>query len=418
MHVRARLLGGLLISTLLSFVCKSSEASTLTVTYDQLLGTLTAMRDRQPVAIPPGGTLKVPPGTQVVLAVTNTNTALYQCSTSATEEAAPEAVALKQYLGVFQPYAADLLSRSLPSQGLMDAQRPKPSKELTDVYKALDSLHAITLAALSALDAQADTARFEAVRLAFRDRMTPELESDAQRLVVGRKLVKALDDLALATRDDPDVERRKPAADLLARTESILVYLRDVESLVAAVRSAKRTWSDTLGSVAATKTRAISLTVTPRKGSLQAGLAGRPAYTANVRVAPRWFLQPNVGLGLLVSPGSEFTTYEMDRSGATPVPVPTGSFDSRVTYGLSLALTPEPLHELNAGCSLWLAEVTINPSDEVRAIGLGFAISRGLLKLSAGWLWTRHQVATGTQIDETYGSPEGFVGLAVSGWLE
>ena len=102
--------------------------------------------------------------------------------------------------------------------------------------------------------------------------------------------------------------------------------------------------------------------------------------------------------------------------------------DRRFTYGLTLALTNHRFCTGNGASCGWL-DLTVNPSDDVKAFGLGLAWNWHRLRLGAGALWTKHSnlendlavddllaaegdLKTGT----TYDDPEFYVSFSVIGW--
>jgi hypothetical protein len=79
--------------------------------------------------------------------------------------------------------------------------------------------------------------------------------------------------------------------------------------------------------------------------------------------------------------------------------------------------------------SIHIPELTVNPTSDVRAIGLGGALSFGAAKLGIGALWTRHQSLEAGQtigtklrdaaflrLGDTYGRPRAYFSFAITGW--
>lgn len=191
-----------------------------------------------------------------------------------------------------------------------------------------------------------------------------------------------------------------------------------VEGLVLAVQDARDTWSQRIGKVSAASERAITLRVQRRTEPVASGFGQWPERQIHVRVEPRWPVRPAVGVALVVSPESQYATYDVDRSVSPPAVLQTGSTDARVTYGLSLALTHASFYGEESGVSFWPLDVTLHPADNVRAFGLGSALSWNIVKLSLGFLWTKHQEAQAQGVIESYGRPEFYFGLGLVGWLE
>lgn len=90
-----------------------------------------------------------------------------------------------------------------------------------------------------------------------------------------------------------------------------------------------------------------------------------------------------------------------------------------------LTLAPERLAWTGGGVA---AQLHLNPTDDVRSLGAGVALAAGLVQLSTGALWMRHEVlAEGLRVGdvlaqetdlrtrETYGAPRWFIGLSLVG---
>jgi hypothetical protein len=109
--------------------------------------------------------------------------------------------------------------------------------------------------------------------------------------------------------------------------------------------------------------------------------------------------------------------------------VESGTQDSRFTWGLTLGVTWRPVDGRDgSGFAWWLPELTVNPSSDLKAVGVGTAVSYGILKLGAGALWTKHTSLDGQSVDQLlpdasnlrtqdgYGPPRLYFCLSIFGW--
>lgn len=402
------------------FVQQQAWGRTLKVTLDQSTGRVAAWLDSKPLEWAGGEPLRVAPGSEIVAEVTHTNTALYGFRIETSETEAPDVAALRAFMPALQAYVPGLVTGALSMEMIPEREAADPiPTELKAIASAMDTVRVVELVTLSALDAMGRDGPFAGDVRRLREATGKYLSAaDTTRLRVRDGLLAHLGRLAtlLAATTATDASARAGRT-ALAHANEMLAHVTGVESLVTAARVASDSWQGAVGVVSASKSKTVVLTVEPQASPILQGLPLAGRMRASLDVEPRWPIHPNVGLGLLVSPGSTFPTYDVSTNGGSATVSQTGSVDERVTYGLSLALTPDALYGRRHGFSYWLAELTLNPSENVSAVGLGSAVSWRALKLSGGWLWTKHQAVSGARVEETYGSPEGFVAIAVAGWL-
>jgi hypothetical protein len=104
-----------------------------------------------------------------------------------------------------------------------------------------------------------------------------------------------------------------------------------------------------------------------------------------------------VGLSLLAAPGATYPRFGARTpavGGGTEV-YQSGTQDLRFSWGLTLGLTWRGLGSTSQGqapLALWFPEITVNPTGNLKAFGLGAAVSWSIVKLGGGVLWTRHLV--------------------------
>jgi hypothetical protein len=104
--------------------------------------------------------------------------------------------------------------------------------------------------------------------------------------------------------------------------------------------------------------------------------------------------------------------------------------DSRFTYGLSLGLTWRGLdHRDGRGFAIMAPELTVNPSDDVKAVGVGVGLTFWkIVKLGGGLLWTKHKALDGQapgdtlaaegdlRLKDAYGRPNPYFSVSIVGW--
>jgi hypothetical protein len=108
--------------------------------------------------------------------------------------------------------------------------------------------------------------------------------------------------------------------------------------------------------------------------------------------------------------------------------------DSRFTYGLTLGLTLGLTWRgldwrEKDGAAVWIPELTVNPSSEVRAVGAGAAFSWWkILKVGVGYLWTKHKVLDGLsegalleraedlRVRDSYQDGKWYISISLIGW--
>ena len=101
-----------------------------------------------------------------------------------------------------------------------------------------------------------------------------------------------------------------------------------------------------------------------------------------------------VGLSFLVASKAIYPTFGTKmKPDSTFTVIQSGNLDNRASYGLSLSVGFPRLNPRNHGkWAFWMPEITVNPADGVKSVGLGFGVSYSVIKLGAGRLWTRHDL--------------------------
>jgi hypothetical protein len=167
----------------------------------------------------------------------------------------------------------------------------------------------------------------------------------------------------------------------------------------------------------------VTIYVQPDPSAGQA--AGAPPVAVEVTLERRWPVRPALGPSLLYVPGalypSAFGTEAVEGGFAV---VGTDERDARFQWALTLSLTPAVFERGPLALS---GQLHLNPSESVRALGAGAALSYAFVQLSAGALWTKHTVLDGLAVGDvvaegaalptrqSYGAPRLYVGLSLRG---
>ncbi len=218
------------------------------------------------------------------------------------------------------------------------------------------------------------------------------------------------------------------ARQAVADSGTVFAEARRVENTVRLVLGSRTAWCSPPFTISRSTGRKVTVTVTPRQGAPIASQQGPVSFTATLR--PDWLVRPALGLTFLAASGATYPTYSaVETDGGFRV-TQTGRQDSRSTYGLTLGLTWRPLDwRDDRGVAVWLPELTVNPSSDTRAIGVGFAVSfLRFVKVGGGYLWTRHTALDGQEPDqllasggalrtrEAYGGKRWYWSFSLVGW--
>lgn len=253
------------------------------------------------------------------------------------------------------------------------------------------------------------------------------LEADiatAQANLLGRAGVLAVDE-----------SMRGAVEDLVTRADSALKdapktlsAARAVEALAVRIVHAKDRIPCESTTVRWDTGKELEIRVTPRQEAELAGLGMDNERVYKVRVLPHWEFHPSLGLSFLAVPRARYAEYEAVKEGDEQYRISrSGRTDSRFDYALTLGLVNRRLDwRRDRNVALWLPEITINPTKDVKLMALGAAASYRILKLGAGAAWTRHSVLADQTVGdvvkssevptrETYGKPKLYVSLSLMG---
>ena len=172
--------------------------------------------------------------------------------------------------------------------------------------------------------------------------------------------------------------------------------------------------------------RKIQLRMELRSDPALARTANRDTATFTVTFVDAPLKVLSFGATLLVAPGATYSGIGT-RAVAGGVELFESSVrDARFNWGLTFGVGWRASTRLTAqGVRIWLPELTIPPSTVVGSLGLGTAVSVGLVKIGAGALWVRHEALLGQTFGqilptanhvrkgETYGRPSLYFSVSV-----
>lgn len=400
----------------------------------------------------------------IVFEVAHTNTALYSYTFGVKKFDAEEIATLKSFTKGLGGYLLDALGRFFPTKPASEAA---PETAIDPVRDDLKKVHGAVVSLLGTeatvvrnlermvtLKDAAPAVSLPDIRASLRTELKsrfvlrPGKDGDADwegHLKACSELSEGLESLAkdlAKAEDQADLVQDKTARDaaqgvidaakkVLENSGELLDRAYAVQRLALLAVNARDTWFSEPFTLSLAAGRDVKLTVAPRKIAAITRLLPAETLEVAVKLSPDWLLRPAVGLSLLMSTGSSFPQYAAvkDSSGIFHV-ADAGRSDQRFTYGLSLGLTPRWLdHRDHGGWAVWIPELTVNPSSDVKAVavGAGFSFFK-IVKLGAGFLWTRHKALDGQSVGDAladekalktrdaYGSPHGYVGLSIIGW--
>ena len=204
------------------------------------------------------------------------------------------------------------------------------------------------------------------------------------RLAIVDDLINVLDSLRQSRRDiDDDImcdrsmaaELRPKADQALEQADAILAAAYDTEKLALTIASAQSSVIVDTVTLSLDSALSLELEITPKARPELARLADPRPMTLGIGLRPRWRVVPAVGLALTYSPKSRFDTFGTRPARGDSADIVTPDLDDqRFGWALSLSLTPfGGLLDRNSPTP-WL-DLSVNPSDDVRALGVGGAVS-------------------------------------------
>ena len=386
-------------------------------------------------ALAGGSTIRVPHGKTEVIVV-DTNTALYDFLLSSEPVDSPEAQQLNAFLKAFGPYVIEVaqVAITLRAEGVS-----KPDEKAKSLKDALDRLN-------FAIDEHLRKHRLQVLR-AYGTTTAADLSAAAADICASEAKCRTLFADSIETLLEayeavhaaiPNGQADLPTArKALDEAGEVLQQVRTLERLVLAGLAAKSFWRSPPFPVTLEKGRKVTLKIVPKPIAALAARGDLPAVDTAFTLQPDWAIRPALGLSLLYAEDAVFpelgtakrTTTGDDGEEVEAFEIVEGDLeDDRFTYGLTLGLTHRALCRADGRRCPWL-DLTLNPSDDVRALGAGLSWNWGRLKLGAGALWTKHEVlrdglrvgdllaAEGDlETRDSYGKPELYVLFSVIGW--
>lgn len=211
---------------------------------------------------------------------------------------------------------------------------------------------------------------------------------------------------------------------------NLLAY--DTERLLLALFSAADTWQGQLPAELSFKAgREIVLSIGARSNIHLARLAVKNNVEYKIHILSDAVIRPSLGLSVVFAPTAEFGDFGLQpANGGFEIVESQKVQDSRFTWGFTIGLTYSILDwRQENGIAVWLPELSINPSDEVNAIGLGAGVSfLQFLKVGIGAIWTKHSVlelnkvgdiindAAELRVRDSFGSPNVYFSISVFAW--
>jgi hypothetical protein len=390
--------------------------------------------------------IRILPGRSTGVRITGTNSALYVCSVDQTEVPVPETQALRDFLSK----AGNLLP-AIASGGISLADQavapgdPKPSPEEVAVSELVVRVNSAIsgprgfrqayLETLQTLNRMRDPAQpVDALASDLKSRLLCA-DENCTRLtfvdVIAETLPRLRDAKRALDASKKDIITDAPAAadSILANAEGILGAAYEIQMLALIVARAESTIECDPVQVSRSTGRDLKIAVKPRDIAELKRVAVTAPLEFKVTAMPRLRPSPSVGVSLLYAPNAEYNKF-----GTTPVTggariVATDTQDERVGYGLVLGLAwNDRVGPRQPRVRVWLPEITINPTEELKTLGVGGGVSLGILKIGAGWAWQRHDELVRQEIDdvlasadllktkETYGRPKGYISISFMGW--
>jgi len=408
-------------------------------------GTASLEGSGAPVSFDRDAEIRIVPGQRTGIRITGTNSAVYRCNVDQKPVDVPETAALRDFLnqaGKIIPVALTSLADRVAAVDSISAAERKLIGVVARVDAAIygpRGFHQTYLNTLATLNRMRDPgASVEGTAAAFRTTLVCA-DGACTRLAFVDSIVGILPQLmdarraltvALAPSGAVPVTPAADVADsILANVRTILDAAHQVQGLALTVAHARSSIDCDPVQVSRSTGRKLTITVEPRPlPELQRAATAGPMNFA-VTVMPRLRPYPSVGLALLYAPRARYETYGTTAATGGARIVTTGFDDDRVGYGLVLGLAwNDRVGPTRPRTRFWLPEITINPTDELKTIGVGGGVSLGILKVGGGAVWNRHVRLVGQRVDQVlesadllrkedgYGRPRGYVSLSVMGW--
>ncbi|MFN0180322.1 MAG: hypothetical protein ACKVZ0_16095 [Gemmatimonadales bacterium] len=384
-----------------------------------------------------GTAIRVKKGVPLPVTVVGRNSALYACTETTEAVPDPDRAALMTWLAGLKNYLSIAAGAGLQtkiSYAPDTSEIPGPTTLLEDYLSAFDTrLHgshgmvAARLRQLTAIgrlgdaknDAKGITSavqQYQAARgnLGCEDGECPRVVLDLLTGIdtAARKVRAGMGALREKAYPDPPIpptrnQRRdrlllasnekllEAAAAVIAETDNIRALALSTVAWHQRITSATDRLQCGNFVVTADSGRKVTIKVAPIEAAETAnlGLEKGAFETGFTATAARGF-RLGVGLSLLRAAGARYPSFgTVAADGGMVKVVAKGEQDLRVNYGLTLGFALGPSNTMGKDRLVWWpAELLVVPSDNVRAFGIGTAVSFNVVKVGAGLLWARHDV--------------------------
>ncbi len=381
-----------------------------------------------------------PAGEEFKIVVFNTNGGLFSCSLKAESIPVEEVAALRTFLTGLGPYFLELKSLGAPI-AIPSTEDDRARNMVIDVRSLMTGPGGIIPTYYALTEMAKDLGPFP--HAGARDPATflsePVGRGAAGNALVmsqifvggaGKRVLQARQGLAVKLRELasrwPELvssghvlqATTEAVEKTLAEGPNLLAFARRTEELGKAILDTDSQWESEPMKLKWDQGKKVTLTIARRDlPELTAVPSDLKPREAQVAAMPDWLARPGVGLALLHSPDSTFPKYTVTGAGADATVTESGTQDSRLTYGLTLGLTWRGGDwRSRSGWAVWMPEISINPSSDVKAVGLGVAVSWRVIKIGVGTLWTKHQRLDGTKVVDTYHGNKPYVSISIIGW--
>lgn len=409
-------------------------------------------------AIPVDSSPRIKPG-RVAILVRETNTALHSYEAKGTEKPSEDLAAIQGFVAALKPYMVGAVRATFDKT--VDRRRPRPVddpgglvvldlEKLEQLLWGPDGLEAARTEVIKQLYASktpsagkwapgrffsgtVETRCSPCRTLAYST--TATLAANSGLRALHPSLRENLHKLRTAMKSSSDLEDME---ELFQVATDALAAFPEYLAAAAAVERAGRRLMTAASDECLTKdidrvelSKAVELEVTIK--AIDLGVAAVndtvPELTVKAEARPDWLFRPSLGLSLLRASDAKYPTFTAKQVTGGFEVAEGGVQDSRVDWALMLSFVPRFLDGRDThGFALWFPTFSINPSESVRAVGLGAGISWKALKFDAGVIWTKHDALDGQIVgqplaakedlrtESTYGKGKAYVGFSIVGW--
>ena len=150
-----------------------------------------------------------------------------------------------------------------------------------------------------------------------------------------------------------------------------------------------------------TTRRILMLRMAPNSDPQIARTASRDTSTFSITLVDEPVRLYSLGASLLVAPNASYSLAGTRAATGGVEIFENGIKDQRFSWGLTFGVGWRLSTSISArGIRLWVPELTIPASTDVKSLGLGTGLSFGLVKIGAGALWVRHEELLGQRFGQ------------------